>query len=188
MGFSKNFIDGHLKSNIFPYYNNNISLSKKVKSLRQLTRIEKELVRLNYKESVILCLTIEDTQKYIAFKTKIWLEKSCLDFLMESEKQENMDWFYTLAKDHLEYIQLHKRAMDELELMKKRMWQIIINPECKPSTMILAIEELHALIKTHVLLIRDLPFVVNLPGYFDKGKIFAIGLHCYGYRMGLPDR
>jgi hypothetical protein len=48
------------------------------------------------------------------------------------------------------------------------MWLIIINPEYKISTKILALRELHALIKTYVLLIRDLPFVTNLVRYFDK--------------------
>ena len=130
--------------------------------------MRRELVKLVYKEACVKCLSLESTQQYIAFKTKIWLDKSCLDFLVESEKQENMDWFYRLAKDHDEYIQLHKRVMDEIEIMKKQLWLKIIDPEYKPSVMKLAIEELHALIKTHVLFIRYLPFVTNLHRSFDN--------------------
>ena len=167
--FSKNFIEYNLKSNGFSFHENNITVSKRVKSLRQLTRVEKESVRLNYKAASIKCLTIEDTQKYIVIKTKIWSEKSCVDFLIKSEEQENREWYYRLAKDHIEYIHLHKRAMDELDLTKKKgLWLKIINPDCKPSTKILAIGELHALIKTYILLIRDLPLVTNLLRYYYK--------------------
>ncbi len=99
MNFSKNFpgddIKGYLKSNNFPY-DGEIKVSKKIRSLRQLTRIEKELVKLVFKEASVKCLTFDDTQKYIAFKINIWIENSCLEFLknLKSKKTGNgiTDW------------------------------------------------------------------------------------------------
>jgi hypothetical protein len=47
-------------------YNNtdfgNIIILKKIKSLRQLKRTEKELVRLNFKEAIIKGFTLKETQ------------------------------------------------------------------------------------------------------------------------------
>ena len=70
---------------------NKIIILKKVKSLRQLRRTEKELVRLCYKEAIIKGFTLKGIQQYIASKTKIWIEWSCLEYLKKSEEQENKD-------------------------------------------------------------------------------------------------
>jgi hypothetical protein len=51
-----------------------ITILKKVKSLKQLRRTEKELIRLNYKEAIIKGFTLKGTQQYIASETKIWME------------------------------------------------------------------------------------------------------------------
>jgi hypothetical protein len=48
--------------------NNTVPVSKRVKSLRQLTRLEKKLVRPNYKEACIKYLNTENTQRHIALK------------------------------------------------------------------------------------------------------------------------
>ncbi len=73
-------------------FGNKIIILKKVKSLKQLRRTEKELVRLNYKEAVIKGFTLKGIQQYIATKTKIWIEWSCLEYLKKAEEQENREW------------------------------------------------------------------------------------------------
>jgi hypothetical protein len=56
------------------FFGNKIIILRKVKSLRQLRRTEKELVRLCYKEAIIKGFTLKGIQQYIASKTKIWIE------------------------------------------------------------------------------------------------------------------
>jgi hypothetical protein len=75
--FSENNFEHHdnIDNDIF---DNKIIILKRVKSLRQLRYIEKELVRLNYKEAIIKGFTLKGIQHYIASKTKIWIEWSCL--------------------------------------------------------------------------------------------------------------
>ncbi len=70
-------------------FSDKIIILKKVKSLRQLRIIEKELVRLCYKEAIIKGFTLKGIQQYIASKTKIWIEWSCLEYLKKAEEQEN---------------------------------------------------------------------------------------------------
>jgi hypothetical protein len=72
-------------------FDNKIIILKKVKSLRQLRHVEKELARLNYKEAIIKGFTLKGIQQYIASKTKIWIEWSCLEYLKKAEEQENKD-------------------------------------------------------------------------------------------------
>jgi hypothetical protein len=76
LDFSK--IDSDQNNNTKSDYFSNIIILKKVKSLRQLRRTEKELVRLCYKEAIIKGFTLKDIQQYIASKAKIWIEWSCL--------------------------------------------------------------------------------------------------------------
>jgi len=59
-------------------YDNKIIILKKVKSVKQLRIAEKELVKLNYKEAIIKGFTLKGIQQYIASKTKIWIEWTCL--------------------------------------------------------------------------------------------------------------
>jgi hypothetical protein len=73
-----------------------------------------------------------------------------------------------LAKDHVEHIRIHKKAIDELALCKKEMWLTELDPECKPSTKIMATKERHVLTKTSVLLNGYLSFVTSLSKFHDK--------------------
>ncbi len=52
--------------------------------------------------------TIEEIQQYIASKTKIWIEWSCLEQLKKTEEQENREWYMRLAKDHFAYIGVYR--------------------------------------------------------------------------------
>ncbi len=59
---------------------------KKLTLIKEIRNIEKELVRLNYKEAIIKGFTLKGIQQYIASKTKIWIEWSCLEYLKKSER------------------------------------------------------------------------------------------------------
>jgi hypothetical protein len=146
---------------------NKIIILKKVKSIRQLRRTEKELVRLCYKEAIIKGFTLKGIQQYIASKTKIWIEWSCLEYLKKSEGQENKEWYLRLAKDHFAYIGIHREAIDEIQQLKNELWGIIMNSKSENSVKIAAVKELHNLVKTKCLLLRDLPFITRLSKFYD---------------------
>ena len=152
-------------------FGNRIIILKRVKSLKQLRITEKELVRLNYKEAIIKGFTLKGIQQYIATKTKMWIEWSCLEYLKKAEEQENREWYIHMAKDHFAYVGAYRKCIDEIEQLKKEMWNIMIDPNTPKETRILASKELHSLSKTSVLLIRDLPFVANLSKFYDESTI-----------------
>ena len=112
-------------------FGNRIIILKRVKSLRQLRRTEKELVRLNYKEAIIKGFTLKGIQQYIASKTKIWIEWSCLEYLKKAEEQESREWYYNMAKDHFAYVAVHRKCIDEIEQLKKEMWNIIMDTKAE---------------------------------------------------------
>jgi hypothetical protein len=94
---------------------------KRVKSLRQLRITEKELVWLNCKEAIIKGFTLMGIQQYIASKTMIWIEWSCLEYLKTAEEQENREWYYHMARDHFAYVGTYRKCIDEIEHLKKEM-------------------------------------------------------------------
>ena len=104
MTFFDNNLDICNNTNDFEH-SDKIIILKKIKSLRQLKHIEKELVRLNYKEAIIKGFTLKGIQQYIASKTKIWIEWSCLEYLKKAEEQENKEWYLRLAKDHFSILE-----------------------------------------------------------------------------------
>jgi hypothetical protein len=164
--FIENFTDS--LSNVEPeFFGNKILILKKVKSLRQLRITEKELVRLNYKEAIIKGFTLKGIQQYIASKTKIWIEWSCLEYLKKSEEQENKEWYFRLAKDHFSYIGIHREALDEIQQLKNELWRIILNSKSESSVKIATVKELHNLVKTKCLLLRDLPFITRISKFYD---------------------
>ena len=152
-------------------FGNKIIILKRVKSLKQLRRTEKELVRLNYKEAIIKGFTLKGIQQYIASKTKIWIEWSCLEYLKKAEEQESREWYYHMAKDHFAYVGAYRKCIDEIEQLKKEMWNIIMDSKVDMNSRIQATKELHSLSKTSVLLIRDLPFVTNLSKFYDQDML-----------------
>lgn len=147
---------------------NDIVILKKVKSIRQLKNSEKEWVRLCYKEAFLKGYTVvNDIQCYIASKTKIWIERSGIEYLNKSEEEENKKWYFNLAKDHFAYVGVYRKAIDELEQCKKELWSMMAEPETTNSEKVQMLRELHNLSKTCTLLLRDLPFIANLTKYYD---------------------
>ena len=152
-------------------FGNKIIILKRIKSLRQLRRTEKELVRLNYKEAIIKGFTLKGIQQYIASKTKIWIEWSCLEYLKKAEEQENREWYYHMARDHFAYVGAYRKCIDEIEQLKKEMWKIIMDTKAEVYSRVQASRELHNYSKTSVLLLRDLPFVANLSKFYDEDTL-----------------
>jgi hypothetical protein len=168
LAFSDNFYESYNNNKGSEISNNKIIILKKVKSLRQLRRTEKELVKLCYKEAIIKGFTLKDIQQYIASKTKIWIEWSCLEQLKKSEERENREWFYHMAHDHFAYVGAYRKCIDEISQYKKELWNIVIDSKTDHHTRIQALKELHSLSKTYTLLIKDIPFVTNISKCYDK--------------------
>jgi hypothetical protein len=112
LAFSDNFFESYNNTDSVSF-DNKIIILKRIKSLRQLRRTEKELVKLCYKEAIIKGFTLKGIQQYIASKTKIWIEWSCLEQLKKTEEQENKEWYMRLAKDHFAYIGIHRNCYVE---------------------------------------------------------------------------
>ncbi|HEX5185984.1 MAG TPA: hypothetical protein VFV86_03760 [Nitrososphaeraceae archaeon] len=149
---------------------NNIIILKRVKSVRQLKNSDKERVRLCYKEAILKGFTIiKDIQCYIASKTKIWIERTGIEYLKKTEEEENKKWYYYLAKDHFAYVGAYRKTIDEIEQCKKDLWSMMMGPDITNMEKVQVIKELHNLTKTSVLLLRDLPFVTNLSKYYNLG-------------------
>lgn len=147
---------------------NNITILKRVKSIRQLKNSDKERVRLCYKEAILKGFTIiKDIQCYIASISKIWVECTGIEYLKKSEEEENKQWYYYLAKDHFAYVGVYRKTIDEIEQCKKELWSMMMDPDTTNMEKVQIIKELHNLTKTSVLLLRDLPFVTNLSKYYN---------------------
>ncbi len=149
-------------------FGNRIIILKRIKSLRNLRRSEKELVRLHYLEGTIKGFTLKGIQQYIASKTKIWIEWSCLEYLKRGEEERTKLWFRYMKTDNFAYIGAYRKCIDEIDLLKKEMWKIILDTKAEIYSRIQATKELHSLSKTSVLLLRDLPFVTNLSKFYDE--------------------
>jgi hypothetical protein len=114
-------IDSNLYNNTdSDTFNNKIIILKRVKSLRQLRRAGKEIVKLCYKEAIIKGFTLKGIQQYIASKTKIWIEWSCLEQIKKTEEQENREWFYHMARDHFAYVGAYRKCIDEYHNIKRK--------------------------------------------------------------------
>lgn len=160
-------------------------IHRRVKSIRQLKNIDKELVRLSYKEAVLRGLgnNITDIQDYILSKTHILVERTGMEYLKKSEENENRTWYSRLAKDSFLYIGTYKRAVDEIGQLKTEAWVIFMDSKTSQSEKIHTIRELHSLTKTYVLLLKDLPFVTNLSKYYDPDMLnssYVYPLHSKG--------
>ena len=158
-----NKINAHINEEYGSLFEENIVISKRVKSIRFLKNTEKEWTRLCYKEAILRGVTlVNHIQCYIASKTKIWIERTGIEYLKKSEELEDKAWFYKMAKNHHIYIGLYRKVIDELELSKKELWNVIMNPSSEDSVKIQSLREIHSMTKTIALLLRDLPFVTNL--------------------------
>jgi hypothetical protein len=90
-----------------------------------------------------------------------------LEYLKKAEEQEDKEWYLRLAKDHFSYIGIHRDALDEIQQLKNELWKIIMNSKSENSIKIAAVKELHNLVKTKVLILRDLPFITRISKFYD---------------------
>jgi hypothetical protein len=126
------------------------------------------LVSLNYKEAIKNGFAMKGIQQCIDSKTKIWIEWPCLEYIKKAEEQEKQGWHYHMARDRFAYVGAYRKCIDEIEQLKKELWNIIMDSKVEMHISIQATKELHGLSKTSVLILRELPFVTNLSKFYDK--------------------
>ena len=150
-----------------------IHISKRVKSIRQLKKIEVSQVRLLYKNATLRGLgsNLKDIQLFIAESAGIWIERTGMEYLKKSEEQESRDWYLRLAKDSFAYVYAYRESMDKIVQLERNLWEIFEDPKTTQMGKVKTIRELHKLVITETLLLRDLPFVTNLSKCHDLSKL-----------------
>lgn len=133
----------------------------------QLSTVQKERVLLAFKEAVIKGFTWDAVPAFIEAKTKLKVTQNFIETLKRLEYLDNKQWYYNLAKDNFAYIGLYRRCVDELELVRQECWHLVLHPQTERPVKVQALREIHNVIKTQVLLVRDLPFIMNLSKYYD---------------------
>ena len=167
MDVPHNFEDGFFRSNNLPN-TNNIFIDKRVESLKHLKHTEREIISLFFKEAIMKGFVFEDIQKYIAIKTRLWIERPLLNTIKKKEERENREWFYRIAQDSMGYVGIYRKHIDEIDQYKKELWKMIDDPKIADKTKVKIYSELHRLSRTSILLLRDLPFISNLSRYFQN--------------------
>lgn len=142
-------------------------IHKIIDNTYQLSNIQKERVLLAFKEGVIKGFTIEAMPALIEAKTGIKVSIKFIYTLRRLEYLDNKEWYYNLARDNFAYIGVYRRVIDELELARQECWHLILHPNTDAPTKVQCLREIHNIVKTQVLLIRDLPFIMNLSKYYD---------------------
>lgn len=118
----------------------------------QLTKIDKEILKVAFRESCLQGFTLNQIPDFIYIKTKLNLSTNLVKNLRGMQMNDDRFWFYELERSQYAYVYAYRQAIDEVSLCKKRLWSIIMDPNTEPDTMISAMKEIHQLIKTDVLL------------------------------------
>lgn len=149
---------------------------KQIHSFYQLLPIERERVMLAFRGGVIRGFKQWQIKDYIYTVTGINVtNKFCLA-IRQKDFEENKMWYYNFAKDSRHYLGAYRKAIDTIEILMDELWKIILKPNVDDMAKIAAIRELHNFVKTGVLLLRDLPFIMSLSKYYDLSKLDSEGI------------
>lgn len=161
-----NFEDNFFRSSDLPDINS-ITIDKRITSLKRIKKKDIELISLVYRQGLLRGFELEDLQKYIAMRTRLWVERNLISKIAKREHDYDLKWFYSVSRDRIAYIGLYRKCMDEIDECKRISWRIADDPQTTSEVKVKAIKELHQLSRTSVLLARDLPFVTKLSDYFN---------------------
>lgn len=168
-----NFEDNFFRSCDLPDISK-ITIDKRITSLKHIKKKDIELISLVYRQGILRGFELEDLQKYIGIRTRYWVDRNIISKIAKREHDFDLKWFYSISRDRIAYIGLYRKCIDELELVKKECWNIVMNPSVKDSVKIKSLREIHSVTQTIVLLLRDLPFVANLSNYYDQEKVDSL--------------
>ena len=137
----------------------------------QLTTLEKQKVKNLFREAYIKGFRMDQIPEFIYIKSKLNVTYGLVCSLKEQQKIDDGYWFYELARDSTAYLSCYRLAIDKLDQLEKEMWLLIMNPKVETSVRVMATKEIHSIIKTGVLLLRDLPFITNLSKFYDLSEL-----------------
>lgn len=142
-----------------------------INSLTELDLIQKERVQLAFREGTIRGFDIKGLPIYIKSQTGIDISYKLVLRLRRIQSINDRRWFVTYARDQYAYIGVYRKCIDELDSLRKECWALIMLKTTKEENKIAAMKEIHNIVKTQVLLLRDLPFIMDLSKYYDPNII-----------------
>lgn len=140
---------------------------KQIRSWRELSYEDKGKVKLTFMEGTIKGFKFYQIHEYIYAVTKINIHKNFLHEIKRQHEIDNRYWYYHMARDRFAYVSAYRKCIDEVELYKEQLWRLVLSPNTSDVAKVTAIKELHNMSKTSVLLLKDLPFVMNLSKHYD---------------------
>jgi hypothetical protein len=169
--------------------------SPEIKSMHQLSFLEKMMVTTAFRNGVVKFIKMWQMQDFIYLTTKINISTKLLFEVRRKDIQEKYTWYYNFARDSAEYIVAYTRAIDEIDMYKEELWKIILYNSKDNREKIEAFKELHNLTKSGVIMLKELPFLTQLSKFYDISKLdpnrYGIGRLQYDkydkYERGLPN-
>lgn len=140
---------------------------KEITNWYDLTREDRGIVKNIFREGIIKGFKLHQMHEYIFVTTKIILDKKLVYKIKTRIEHDNHYWYYHMARDNFAYVTAYRKCIDEVELYKEQLWHLIIKNTTSDVAKVAAVKELHNLSKTSVLLLKDLPFVMNLSKFYD---------------------
>lgn len=144
---------------------------KEIKYFNQLNSVEKMKCQTALQQGIIRGYSVPDLPLFIKVKTKLLLSIPVIQQLIKNQKAEDKQWYYHMARDNIAYVSAYRKAITSIEEYQREIWLLTISEKSDPNTKLNCYKELHALTKTLILLLRDLPFVTQLSKYYDIDKI-----------------
>ena len=158
-----------------PYMKNNnrqyVKEDRVINHMYQLSSKDKDKVKILFREGTLRGFRLDQIPEYVWIKSKINVTYGLCKSLKEMQYWDDREWFYMLARDSVAYMGCYRAAIDRLEQLDKELWLIIMNAKVETSSRIMAVRESHAISKTSVLLMRDLPFITNLSKMYDLSEM-----------------
>lgn len=142
-----------------------------INHMYQLTTIEKEKVKVLYREATIKGFELYQIPQFIQIKARLNVSYHFIKTLKQMQYDDDRNWFYELARDSHAYLGHYRLAIDKLDQLEKELWLIIMNPKIDVPARVMAVKEVHSIIKTGTLLMRDLPFITNLSRLYDLSTL-----------------
>lgn len=163
------------KENPVPHDKNKVRDGREINHMHQLSRVDKELVKVLFREAYLKCWRMDQIPTYIKIKTKINVTRKLVDSIKERQWEDDRFWFYELARDPVAYLGLYRDAIDKLTQLEKELWVIVMSSKIETVPRIMAMKEIHSIQKTMVLMLRDLPFITNLSKLYDINSLDPAG-------------
>ena len=124
-----------------------------------------------FREASIKGFRMDQIPEFIYIKSKLNVSYHFVETLKKMQAEDDRYFFFELARDSSAYLSAYRLAIDKLNQLEKEMWLIIMNPKVETATRVMATKEIHAIVKTGVLLLRELPFITNLSKFYNLAEL-----------------